>query len=302
MRNDKLLAKWLNNDITNEELQELMASPEYASYIKISEKTSLFQTPTFNEDDNFSKIKIVTNPVKVKRLNPLKNVIRIAAVFTLIITGYLYVSNLDTIVKTSIAKKTTITLPDNSEVDLNANSEVSYNTNNWETNRTIILKGEAFFRVSKGNTFEVKTSQGSVSVLGTQFNVFSRENTFTISCFEGLVEVAYNNVIVQLSAGKEIKIIDGKLVSSSSVNTLNPSWILNESSFSNTTLANVLEEFKNQYDVSVSTNNIDLSQRFTGTFTHSNMHLALKSICNPLHLTYIVENTDEIILYAKQEE
>ena len=49
---DILLAKWLNNNISSKELEQLKASPEYASYIRIAETTSQFETPNFNKTEN----------------------------------------------------------------------------------------------------------------------------------------------------------------------------------------------------------------------------------------------------------
>ena len=47
-----------------------------------------------------------------------------------------------------MAEQTTVTLPDNSEVFLNAASEVRFNDKSWEDKREVNLKGEAFFKGS----------------------------------------------------------------------------------------------------------------------------------------------------------
>ena len=73
---------------------------------------------------------------------------------------------------------------------LNSKSTITFNKHNWDTNRTLELNGEAFFDVEKGNTFTVKTSQGNVSVLGTEFNVNASVDFFRVSCYEGKVKVS----------------------------------------------------------------------------------------------------------------
>ena len=55
------------------------------------------------------------------------------------------------------SQKQEISLPDNSQVSLNALSSVTYNESSWDENRELTLNGEAFFKVEKGSTFEVKT-------------------------------------------------------------------------------------------------------------------------------------------------
>lgn len=56
MNKDILLAKWLNNDISIKELEELKAFPAYVSYMKITEATTQFTTPDFDLKSNFEVI------------------------------------------------------------------------------------------------------------------------------------------------------------------------------------------------------------------------------------------------------
>ena len=51
-------------------------------------------------------------------------------------------------------KKPLSTLPDHSEVVLNADSEITYKKSNWDTNRKLELQGEAYFKVAKGKTLK----------------------------------------------------------------------------------------------------------------------------------------------------
>ena len=302
MNKDILLAKWLNNDISNKELEELNASPAYASYIKIAEATSQFTTPDFDLESNFEAISKRLNQekeVKVVRFKPYATFLKIAAVFAIIFAGYLYIDSLSTTVTTQIAEKETFFLPDNSEVVLNANSEINYNKKNWSNSRAINLKGEAYFKVSKGNKFSVNTNNGIVEVLGTQFNVYNRQNSFYINCFEGLVSVAFNDTIIKLPAGQQLKVEEGRFISHSNINNDSPAWTTNESNFENVTLALVLKEIESQYPVKITTKNINVNKRFSGTLTHNNLNLALKSICDPLNLAFSINGKEDVTLYAK---
>ncbi|PJB20329.1 MAG: anti-sigma factor, partial [Flavobacteriaceae bacterium CG_4_9_14_3_um_filter_33_16] len=77
--------------------------------------------------------------------------------------------------------------------------------------------------------------------------------------------------------------------------TLAPSWLQNESQFKSMPYKEVLAEFERQYNIVIISENIDKNQLFTGSFTHNNMDLALKSMTLPLHITYS-KNNHTIIL------
>ena len=302
MRKDYLLAKWLNKNITNEELTELKSSSEYATYIKIAEATSKLKIPSFNIDANF---KAISSQIKLKdkviRLKPSATFLQIAAVIALLFTVYLFINSLDTTIETKITEKQYFLLPDDSKVVLNANSTINYNKKDWKKSRELTLNGEAYFNVSKGKKFLVITQLGIVNVLGTQFNVLARDDNFYIKCYEGLVSVSFNDTIIKLSAGKKLKIENGVLIKHYKNNTSSPGWIANESSFENTTLAIVLKEFERQYPIKITTKNINVNKRFSGSFTHNNLNLALKSVCDPLNLSFTI-NGEDVTIYAKDNK
>lgn len=302
MRKDYLLAKWLNKNITNEELTELKSSSEYATYIKIAEATSKLKIPSFNIDANF---KAISSQIKLKdkviRLKPMATFLKIAAVIAILFTVYLFINSLDTTIETKIAEKQYFLLPDDSKVVLNANSTINYNKKDWKKSRELTLNGEAYFNVSKGKKFLVKTQLGIVNVLGTQFNVLARDDNFYIKCYEGLVSVSFNDTLIKLSAGKKLKIENGVLIKHFKNNTSSPGWIANESSFDNTTLAIVLKEFERQYPIKITTENINVNKRFSGSFTHNNLNLALKSVCDPLNLSFTI-NGEDVTIYAKDNK
>ncbi len=70
-----------------------------------------------------------------------------------------------------------IMLPDSTVVTLNAWSEIKYPRKFKKKNREVSFKGEAFFVVKPDKTrpFRIKTSELKIEVLGTSFNVNSRE-------------------------------------------------------------------------------------------------------------------------------
>lgn len=298
---ENYLAKWLNNELTPEELEKFRQSPEYASYKKLADISSQLEAPEFNVEQAFADNldRRGSKGTKVIRLSSYKIVWRIAAAIAVIFALTLgYISSLTERVTTQYAERQEIVLPDASEVILNAGSELSYHTRKWAEERRVKLEGEAFFKVAKGQTFTVETEAGDVQVLGTQFNVEQRKGFFEVSCYEGLVRVSYQGTEKELPAGASLILLDGEMISASVPVNAVPSWIFNESSFSSIPLAYVLDELKRQYDIEVTTRDIDLSQHFTGTFSNTNLDLALQSISTPTQLNYTLDG-NKVLFYAK---
>ncbi|MEM8889604.1 MAG: FecR family protein, partial [Bacteroidota bacterium] len=111
-------------------------------------------------------------------------------------TGWFLISlqNNFEIHKTVYGEWKTIDLPDGSIVKLNANSELRF-AEKWEAaaDREVWLEGEAFFEVEKkpatGAKFMVKTQGVSVEVLGTSFNVNSRNKETEVFLEEGKIKL-----------------------------------------------------------------------------------------------------------------
>ncbi|MDP5060992.1 MAG: FecR domain-containing protein [Maribacter sp.] len=299
---DNYLAKWLNDELTEAELAEFKKSEAYETYQKIKDSSARLESPEFDMDKAWESIdqNKVVDETKVFILSPFKRFLRVAAVVAILLAGsFFYLNSLNESFSTEYAENQFITLPDTSEVILNAESDLAFNKNKWDTNRNVDLKGEAYFRVAKGKKFTVETSQGLVKVLGTQFNVESRENFFEVTCFEGLVSVTVNGEETKLPAGNSLMTIAGNSTISKTIVNGGPSWLTKESSFTSIPLHYVMDELQRQYNIEVATDDIDTTQLFTGSFTNENLELALKSISAPLKIKYTLEE-NKVLFYAEE--
>ena len=296
MKREDLIKKWLDNELDTQELEAFKALEDYEALVKLSNATKRFKAPEFNTSEELNTALYTINTAKQYSLNWLKPLLRVAAILAISLSVYYYTTTLDTNINTLAAQKTTIELPDASSVSLNVASTLTFNKKNWATIREVILNGEAYFKVAKGSTFNVITSTGTVTVLGTQFNVKQREDFFEVVCYEGSVSVTYETNTEILKSGDSFLIIDGKFIAKEKETKLNPSWINNESYFKSMSFAHVLHEFERQYDVTINSQHIDVEQLFTGSFVHNNKELALKSITLPLNLNYSIENNNSIVL------
>lgn len=298
---ENYLAKWLNNELSDAELAEFKKSAEYASYKRIADTSKQIITPEFDADQAWTSFKDnhLKEETKVVPLNPFKSFLRVAAVIAVLLGGaYFYLGTLNEHYTSDLAQQTEITLPDASEVLLNAESELSFSRKNWDDNRNLDLTGEAYFKVAKGKKFTVSTDAGTITVLGTQFNVESRANFFEVTCYEGLVSVAFNDIEKKLSAGHSFLVIDGKIQTRRSIKAIAPSWTKNESTFKSIPLKYVLAEFERQFNIQVDIQNINTEQLFTGTFNNTDINLALESISTPSQIAYSLEK-DKVLFYVE---
>jgi len=295
MDNEQLIKKWLNNDLSEAELKVFNSLEDASLYKEIIDEAQRFRGNTNAKVVSFDALYKTLVSKKNTSVNWFKIASSIAAIFVIGFALFtLFSKDQINSFKTVLAQNKTIILPDNSVVNLNESSRIEYVSSTWEENRSLSLKGEAFFDVKKGKQFDVNTEFGKISVLGTEFNVLSRDSVFKVSCYEGLVKVIYNRDEVKLPAGSEFILSSGKGLKSDIV-IAEPYWLKNMSVFENASFKAVVEELQKQYNIKIQYPS-DLNLHFTGAFEHDNLENALKSITKPLNLTYIIENTNEVII------
>lgn len=189
-----------------------------------------------------------------------------------------------------VAEITEIELPDHSVMTLNAGSSARYNEN-WKSERSIELDGQAFFKVRKGEKFTVKTKSGAVEVLGTSFDVLAREGRFAVLCYSGKVKVTAGNEQAELAAAQSAEWKENRLVQSE-FDSQRPDWRQGEFYFVDRPLREVLEELGRQFGVKVSADGIE-GRLFTGRFTNEDLNRALETVCLPMGMKYSLQN-DEV--------
>ncbi|WP_397362074.1 FecR family protein [Olleya sp. R77988] len=296
MERETLILKWLDNNLSPEELEAFKALEDYESLIKLSNYSKGFKAPEFNTDDALQTVTSKIEHSKTAKNSWYKPLLKVAAILAICFGSYYYTTTLDTTIATQYTEKTQVQLPDNSTVNLNALSKITYNKKDWnDTKRSINLDGEAYFKVTKGSTFSVNTDAGIVTVIGTEFNIKQRPNYFEVTCFEGTVRVDFGKEKTMLNAGDSFLIINDKKADRFATTKAQPDWLNSVSSFISVPLSEVLAEFERQYNVKIDVNTINTSTLFTGKFTHNNITIALKSITEPLQLQYKKANKTIIL-------
>nr|WP_252732451.1 FecR family protein [Cellulophaga baltica] len=204
-----------------------------------------------------------------------------------------YFLNTDTVIETTIAENKNVTLPDGSIIKLDALSSISYQEKDWNANRNIALTGQAFFVVTKGNTFKVTTATGSIEVLGTQFNVNATNNTFEVKCFEGKVKVSYSKDSEILSKGQAAVATQNTLLKSI-INTNKPNWMNGFSKYNKSKLMVVINDLQKYYNTTITLPKKYHNLEFTGTITHKNLNKALQTLSTSMEIEYIVDDTSNV--------
>ena len=302
MIEDELLKKWLNDELTDAEREAFSKRKDYALNLKILKDAKQFKAAEFSKVNDFETFKKnYHNHTKVKTINWIRPLLRIAAVVLVSLGAYFTFFSNDLVeARTLASEKTSISLPDLSQVTLNADSEIDYNADSWEDNRRLNLKGEAYFKVAKGKTFDVVTETGIVTVVGTEFNVKARHNYFEVKCYEGIVTVSSDTITRQLLAGDTYRILNG-IFSQDKIEATQPDWINNRSRFKAIPLNEVIHELERQFNIDVTFKDTDTTRLFTGGFSHNNLENALSAITQPMNLTFKISSSNQVLIHGKRD-
>ena len=176
----------------------------------------------------------------------------------------------------------TLQLPDGSTITLNAGSQIKYKKDFNTDHRSLTMTGEVYFNVKNGNTpFVIQTNQGQVTVLGTSFNVRSREDGFEVGVNEGIVKVSNDSKSVILHKGQMIGIdsnFDEKNLQNISY-TNYPDWMHEKLVCEQTPLSEVCDEIERTFGISFKFANPSLSDiTVTGVIDAQDLNTVLSTI------------------------
>jgi len=175
-----------------------------------------------------------------------------------------------------------ITLADGSKIWLNENSQLSYQKEFLTNERLVKLKGEAFFDIEKNpkKVFQINTSESTVQVLGTSFNVRAYENepTTTITVKSGKVKFIENkkdnNFILVKNQEAVLQHSDNKFAVNKNANLNAIAWQSNKLSFKNESLTDIFKTLEKHFDVEIDCKN-DALKKCTYSLTPQKIDLEI---------------------------
>ena len=283
------LAKWLEGKLTDYELKQLVSSNDYQLYLNLRRGISNFElleqplNSSLKKIKNriFNKRKATTNKINYKWA------LSIAASLAIIFGLFFLIPSTEISHSTVFGQQKVIELPDGSLVTMNSKSTIEFDSDSWQSSRILNLSGEAYFKVKKGSQFTVNTSNGNVVVLGTEFNVNSLDNFFEVICYEGKVKVEKNTKAYILTPGKVIRKFNKNKLEEYSTNKNFPDWTTGESTFVSVPLEFVIKSIEKQYNLTVISDQVDITRVYTGSYTHNDLDVALASVFKTMNIKYL---------------
>ncbi|MBQ4822678.1 FecR domain-containing protein [Aquimarina sp. MMG016] len=299
-KDEIFLSRWINGELSEEELREFKSHPEYEYYMKIMAGADALDLKGYDVEKELTIIKSKRGNNTIKKSSSVIKLwpyFAVAASVAIILGLFLFGPNES--FTTNYGEQLAVTLPDGSEMILNAKSNASFDKDSWEENRTVSLEGEAYFKVKKGSKFTVTTKNGEVSVLGTEFNVQSYTSFFEVACYEGKVSVTNDQQRKVLTAGNAYRNLKNIAPESWTFVAQTPSWINSTSTFRSVPIKYVFKEIEEQYNIKVDTSNINTGVIYTGTFPNDNIEVALKTVFSTLGMDYSLSQDGKTVVLEK---
>lgn len=203
--------------------------------------------------------------------------------------------------------KGSVTLPDGTVVWLNSNSKLIYPDKFEESTRSVKLEGEGYFEVTsnKDAPFYVETTDMTVKVLGTHFDVrsYERKNAFEAVLLSGKVEVQMKKNGEKLILAPNEKFSFDKQTNSYGVEKVNASdytlWTAEKLIFEDESLSAIFKKMERWYDIDISCQkNVPLNARYSLTVRNEPMEEILKMLSIIAQIEYTIKD-DKIIIHAK---
>ncbi|PLX04185.1 MAG: hypothetical protein C0594_09355 [Marinilabiliales bacterium] len=260
-----------------------------------------------SKEEIWTQLESKLNNSNKKRILPVKRqfVLYAAAAIIVIILGSTFLRFFSKSILCEKGEHVSYMLPDGSNVYLNADSRISYKPFWWFVSRELELEGEAYFEVTKGKEFIVHSDLGSTEVLGTSFDIYTRNKSYNVLCKTGKVKVKVH------PNGEENILTSGLYLSfnaedqASLVEEIIPhrilSWTNGIFNFEAMKLSRVFDEIERQYDIVINVEDQSvLNEKYSGSFKRTeDVDFILDIICQPLNLNYVWKNNDVIVISKK---
>lgn len=293
---DNVYARWLEGQISSEEMDELKKSGELVELEAIIAATDKLALPKYDASAGYAKFKANRPAKQQAKVHPIRRlwpVLTAAASVAILVGVFWWMNNSPNRLETGNQLTLSHTFMDQTRVVLNDGSSLVYEEKDWETQRSVTLTGEAIFNVQKGKPFIVNTAIGKVTVLGTSFNVRAWHDNLNVECYEGQVRVSYGGKSVILNARESVNGITGTLGNKQSIIHEKPLWSTGNSKFHQEPINQVFKELERQYDVKIISPKFD--RVFNGSFQHGDLETAVNNICKPMNLKFSLSSDKKTV-------
>lgn len=199
-------------------------------------------------------------------------------------------------VSTPPGERVAMLLSDGTKVYLTSNSYLRYPASFDKDKREVTLVGRAYFEVYKSKVpFVVNTSDMNIEVLGTSFDVESRNtgSSASVILVEGSVKVHSDGKTTiihpdeQMSLSRIDKVVSVKSVDSKSLTMWKDGVLVVDGQ----TFDELIESLSLWYGVQiVDESSVSKIEKFNGRFDREGIEAAIKAICISANTRYKIEN------------
>ena len=273
----------------------------------------------FKERKLFDAMMLLTRQKKGRlhiRWNSLKNeLLKIAGVILLTLSASYAYQQYEMSTKTPAmqtiyvpsGQRMNITLPDGTNVWLNARTTIRYPLNFNQKSRQVRLDGQAYFDVTKNpkKPFVVQTRKYDVEVLGTKFDVeaYSDKDQFETALMQGSVKlVSVENPKKTLMLKPDCKaFLENDELKVKPLDDYNVyRWKEGLLCFTNESFDAIMKDFEKYFEVKIKVSNKEVSKYyFTGKFRQTDgIDYALRVLQRDIQFTYTRDDQNRII-YVK---
>ena len=244
---------------------------------------------------------VVTGSGRIRK-RILKKIIALCAVLCIVIAGWLLfvrpansllpgkvATALVRVYKTQAGQRQEVTLPDGSEVILNANSEVSVAADFNDSKREVWLSGNAFFKVAKNaeHVFMVHAANVTTIAVGTEFYVHNSkiDEAVQVDLLEGKVRLKDTR---KTAVANEITLLPGETGKSTSSEFVKERfdadylrrWIGGRITFNETPVLHAIKQLETWFGTKIDVKKTGLEGRMiSGEYQGKSLQEILGVIC-----------------------
>ena len=252
------------------------------------------------------------NCISTKRIPKIiRQWLKIASVIILTLTiNYLYQkykSENEVIAMNTVSvpagQRTNITLPDGTNVWLNSRTSFQYPVTFSQKQRTVFLKGEAYFQVAhdRQKAFVVVTDDIEVKVYGTEFNINTRVADYVqTTLVRGAVSIKTERSAEKMLKPGQLAQFD-RLIGETEIKNVDVSnyigWKSGVYIFEDKSIEQIMDELSLWYDIEVFfRNNISRNRHFSGSLPrYREIDDMLKVIEKTSHVRFEVKGKTIIV-------
>ncbi len=304
--NTDLLQRYIAGDVTEAERKQVLEwieeSPEHLQEYRA--QRTLYDLALWRTDID---IKETAPEKRLSWKEPVREVLKIAAIFALVFVGSYYwwnrpeKSEAVQSVYVPAGQRAELVLADGTKVWLNSQSRLTFPAAFGGEARNVRLDGEGYFAVKadEEHPFIVETGRYDVRVLGTEFNVtaYASDSVWRTALLKGKVEITGQGVRMKLEPDMQACLDGGTLVKKPVGNKDHFRWREGLICFNDISLENMVKKLELYYGVRIVVRNKDiLHNHYTGKFrTRDGIEHVLRVLKLNNRFTYTKDDETNVI-------